>query len=63
MKSPDDTTIRKTRLRHVLVEAFVNGDDETWLEATRELTRILRAEGVPPPQRGSKPRPSARWSR
>jgi hypothetical protein len=52
MKPPDDTTSRKARLRRELVDAFVNGDDETWLEATRELTRILRAEGVPTPQKG-----------
>ncbi len=57
MKPPDDATTRKAQLRRALVDAFVNGDDETWLEATRELTRILRAEGVPPPQQG---RPRAR---
>jgi hypothetical protein len=56
MKPPDDTTSRKAQLRRELVDAFINGDDETWLEATRELTRILRAEGVPPPQRGGRPR-------
>lgn len=54
MKSLDDDTTRKARLRRQLVDAFMAGDDDGWLEATRQLTRVLRSEGVAPRQRGGR---------
>jgi hypothetical protein len=53
MKSPDDTLSRKARLRRALVEAFVAGDIPAWREATAELARMLRAEGLPDTQNKS----------
>lgn len=33
--------------RRELVDAFMRGDDEGWLEATRAITGILREESAP----------------
>jgi hypothetical protein len=46
MKSPDDALARKSRLRRALVEAFVAGDIPAWREATTELARVLKIEGL-----------------
>jgi hypothetical protein len=50
MKSPDDALTRKAQLRRALVDAFVAGDIPAWREATVELARILRTEGLHQPQ-------------
>jgi hypothetical protein len=47
MKSPDDALTRKAQLRRALVEAFVAGDIPAWREATVQLARMLREEGLP----------------
>jgi hypothetical protein len=60
MKSPDDAPTRKAQLRRALVEAFIADDIPAWREATVELARILRTEGLPQPQ--DKP-PTARLRR
>jgi hypothetical protein len=50
MKSPDDALTRKAQLRRALVDAFVAGDLPTWREATAELARVLKTEGLPQAQ-------------
>jgi hypothetical protein len=53
MKSPDDARTRKAQLRRALVEAFVADDIPAWREATVELARMLRKEGLPHTQNRS----------
>lgn len=47
MKFPDTNPELKARLRKLLVDAFIEGDTETFLDATRQLDTILRADGIP----------------
>lgn len=53
MKPPDDNPTRMAQLRRELIDAFMRGDVHGWREATRELTRMLREEGVRPRIHGS----------
>ncbi len=47
MKPPDDMLARKARLRREHIEAFMRGDEETWMRTGRELEQTLRTEGMP----------------
>jgi hypothetical protein len=37
---------RVSLLRKIVVESFLEGNDEAWAAATQELQSILKAEGV-----------------